>query len=131
MLNNTIPAGYFVGITDAESDFAHLRVPNDDLSFERKNIMSPDPELIDESSELRKTEINKYDFKTESHAVFKARKGIDAEIVNQISDIKNEPDWMRKFRLDSLKIFEEKPMPKWGGAIDLDFQDIFLLPQAD
>jgi Fe-S cluster assembly protein SufB len=70
-------------------------------------------------------EINKYDFHTESHAFFKARKGIDAEIVGQISEIKNEPPWMRDFRLESLKIFESKPMPKWGGKIDLNFQDIY------
>ncbi len=84
---------------------------------------SPAPDA--ESEELRGTDINKYDFKTKTTAVFKARKGIDEEIVNQISDIKEEPDWMRKFRLDSLKIFNEKPMPEWGGDIDLDFQDIF------
>ena len=78
-----------------------------------------------ESEELRGTDINKYDFKTKTTAVFKARKGIDEEIVNQISDIKEEPDWMRQFRLDSLKIFNEKPMPEWGGDIALDFQDIF------
>lgn len=70
-------------------------------------------------------EINKYDFRTETTAVFKARKGIDAEIVNQISDMKNEPDWMRQFRLKSLEIFESKPTPKWGGDISLDFQDIY------
>jgi Fe-S cluster assembly protein SufB len=70
-------------------------------------------------------EINKYDFRTKSDAVFKARKGIDAEIVNQISDMKNEPDWMRQFRLEALEIFLSKPMPKWGGAINLDFQDIY------
>ncbi len=70
-------------------------------------------------------EINKYDFHTESKAVFKARKGVDAEIVNQISDMKNEPEWMRKFRLEALEIFESKPMPKWGGSIDIDFQDIY------
>ena len=70
-------------------------------------------------------EINKYDFHTDSEAIFKARKGIDAEIVNQISDLKNEPDWMREFRLRSLEIFESKPMPKWGGDIALDFQDIY------
>ena len=64
-----------------------------------------------ESEELRGTDIKKYDFKTKTTAVFKARKGIDEEIVNQISDIKEEPDWMRKFRLDSLKIFNDKPMP--------------------
>ncbi len=70
-------------------------------------------------------EINKYDFHTESKAIFKARKGLDAEIVHQISDMKDEPDWMREFRLRSLEIFESKPTPKWGGKIDLDFQDIY------
>jgi Fe-S cluster assembly protein SufB len=70
-------------------------------------------------------EINKYDFQTVSKPIFKARKGIDAEIVNQISDMKNEPDWMREFRLKSLDIFFEKPMPKWGGDVSLDFQDIY------
>ncbi|MFM7562767.1 MAG: Fe-S cluster assembly protein SufB, partial [Planctomycetota bacterium] len=79
-------------------------------------------ELLPEESTY---EINKYDFRTKSDAVFKARKGIDAEIVNQISDMKNEPDWMRQFRLEALEIFFSKPMPKWGGAIDLDFQDIY------
>ena len=70
-------------------------------------------------------EINKYDFRTKSKAVFKARKGLDAEIVNQISDMKDEPDWMRQFRLESLKIFESKPLPKWGGDIHIDFQDVY------
>jgi len=70
-------------------------------------------------------EINKYDFHTVSKPVFKARKGLDAEIVHQISDMKNEPDWMREFRLKSLEIFFSKPMPKWGGDVALDFQDIY------
>ncbi|QDV64460.1 Fe-S cluster assembly protein SufB [Crateriforma conspicua] len=70
-------------------------------------------------------EINKYNFRTETTGVFKAKKGLSEEVVHQISDIKEEPDWMRKFRLDSLKEFESRPMPKWGGAIDIDFQDIF------
>ncbi|MCY3006770.1 MAG: Fe-S cluster assembly protein SufB [Planctomycetota bacterium] len=70
-------------------------------------------------------EINKYDFRTETTAVFKARKGLDKQIVEQISEIKNEPHWMRDFRLKSLEIFHSKPMPKWGGSIDINFQDIF------
>jgi Fe-S cluster assembly protein SufB len=70
-------------------------------------------------------DINKYDFRTESEAVFKARKGLDAEIVNQISEMKSEPDWMRKFRLDALDVFHSKPMPRWGGDISIDFQDIY------
>ena len=74
-------------------------------------------------------DVEKYNFRTETKGVFKARKGIDAEIVNQISDIKEEPDWMREFRLNALEIFESKPMPTWGGDIDLDFQDIFYYPK--
>ena len=88
---------------------------------------------ITESQELKSTEINKYNFKTETKAVFKARKGIDEEIVRQISAIKEEPEWMLEFRLEALKIFNSKPMPEWGGDIDLDFQDIYyyLKPTTD
>jgi Fe-S cluster assembly protein SufB len=70
-------------------------------------------------------EINKYDFRTETEAVFKARKGLDPEIVSQISEMKGEPDWMRDFRLKSLEIFQSKPTPNWGGKINIDFQDIY------
>ena len=70
-------------------------------------------------------DVQKYDFRTESEAVFKAQKGLNADVVNQISDIKEEPDWMREFRLKSLDIFHSKPMPNWGGSISLDFDDIY------
>ena len=80
---------------------------------------------LDDSATLALGEINKYDFRTDSPAVFKARRGIDAAIVAQISEMKREPAWMRDFRLESLKIFESKPMPHWGGHVGVDFQDIF------
>lgn len=80
---------------------------------------------LDDTTDLGIGEINKYDFRTESTAVFKARKGLDAEIVAQISELKNEPAWMREFRLKSLEIFESKPMPAWGGRLGINFQDIF------
>lgn len=70
-------------------------------------------------------EINKYDFRTESKAIFKARKGLDRHIVEQISEMKNEPAWMLDFRLKSLEIFEQKSMPHWGGNIGVNFQDIY------
>jgi Fe-S cluster assembly protein SufB len=70
-------------------------------------------------------EINKYNFVTQTHGIFKARKGLDEAIVSEISEMKREPKWMRDFRLRSLKIFESKPMPRWGGNIGIDFQDIF------
>jgi Fe-S cluster assembly protein SufB len=70
-------------------------------------------------------EINKYNFVTQTHGIFKARRGINPQIVAEISEMKREPAWMRDFRLRSLKIFESKPMPRWGGDIGINFQDIF------
>ena len=70
-------------------------------------------------------EINKYNFVTQTHGIFKAQRGINARIVSEISEMKREPKWMRDFRLRSLKIFESKPMPRWGGDIGINFQDIF------
>ena len=78
-----------------------------------------------ESSTLALGEINKYNFRTDSPAVFKSRRGLDANIVTQISEMKREPAWMRDFRLKSLEIFNSRPMPHWGGDIGIDFQDIF------
>jgi Fe-S cluster assembly protein SufB len=63
--------------------------------------------------------------------VFKSRKGIDEQIVRQISEMKSEPAWMTEFRLEALKIFFQKPMPNWGGNLgDLNFQDIFYFVRA-
>ena len=78
-------------------------------------------------------EINKYDFRNEEKYVFKARKGLDRGIVAEISEMKREPAWMRDFRLKSLEIFESKPMPQWGGRINIDFQNVYyyLKPIAE
>jgi Fe-S cluster assembly protein SufB len=59
--------------------------------------------------------------------VFKPKKGLNEAIVREMSDIKSEPDWMRDFRLNSLKRFENKPMPPWFAdrMPDLDFNDIY------
>jgi Fe-S cluster assembly protein SufB len=69
----------------------------------------------------------KYGFRNEESSVFKTRKGLDHEIIDQISDHKNEPDWMRAFRHKSLDIFLSKPMPNWGGPSlkELDFNEIY------
>lgn len=62
---------------------------------------------------------------------FTSRKGLDAEIVSQISQMKGEPDWMREFRLQALEIFFQKPMPHWGGDMsELDFQNIYYYVKA-
>jgi Fe-S cluster assembly protein SufB len=82
-------------------------------------------DLITAPDELALGEINKYDFVTQTHGVFKARRGLSEEIVSEISEMKREPKWMRDFRLKSLTVFDSKPMPRWGGNIGIDFQDIY------
>ena len=58
--------------------------------------------------------------------VFKSERGLSAKIVEQISEMKGEPDWMRKFRLKSLALFEKRPMPTWGADLSgIDFDNIF------
>jgi Fe-S cluster assembly protein SufB len=57
---------------------------------------------------------------------FKPKKGLSAEIVEEISAIKQEPEWMRKFRLKALRHFQGRPMPWWGADLsDIDFDDIY------
>jgi len=59
-------------------------------------------------------------------SVFKTRKGLDEEVVNAISSHKGEPDWMRQFRLRSLRAFQKKSMPDWGADLsDINFDDLY------
>ncbi len=66
---------------------------------------------------------------------FEPKKGLSREVVEEISALKDEPDWMRQFRLKALKRFERKPMKPWFAVNmpDLDFQDIYyyLKPAGD
>ncbi|MEU3018579.1 MULTISPECIES: Fe-S cluster assembly protein SufB [unclassified Nocardiopsis] len=54
-----------------------------------------------------------------------ARRGLNEEVVRDISDKKSEPEWMTKLRLKSLKLFDKKPMPDWGADLSkIDFDNI-------
>ena len=67
-----------------------------------------------------------YGFRDEEDYVFKSRKGLSREIVEEISAMKGEPEWMRDFRLKSLDYFRKRPMPNWGADLsDIDFDDIY------
>ncbi len=58
--------------------------------------------------------------------VFKPKRGLTTEIVEEMSWMKGEPDWMRKFRLRALDVFRRKPMPNWGGDMsEIYFDDIY------
>ena len=58
--------------------------------------------------------------------VFKPKKGLNEDLVREISWMKGEPNWMRDFRVKSLKQFEKRPMPHWGGDMsEIYFDDIY------
>ncbi|TET85878.1 MAG: Fe-S cluster assembly protein SufB [Anaerolineales bacterium] len=68
----------------------------------------------------------KYGFSDPDVSVFKTRKGLDRGVVEQISRIKGEPDWMLEFRLKALEHYQSRPMPVWGGDLSkLNLDDIY------
>jgi Fe-S cluster assembly protein SufB len=57
---------------------------------------------------------------------FKSPRGLSHETVDAISQHKNEPEWMRKFRHKSLDYFLARPLPQWGGNLnEIDFENIY------
>ena len=64
----------------------------------------------------------------EEDYVFKPRKGLNEELLREISAMKGEPEWMLEFRLKAYRRFLRKPVPTWGGGgmlDDIDFDDIY------
>lgn len=75
----------------------------------------------------------KYGFHDEENYTFKSGRGLTREIVEKISAMKNEPQWMLDFRLKSLATFLKKPMPTWGNTKlleDIDFANIHYYVRA-
>ena len=59
-----------------------------------------------------------YDVIDEEKDAFRLESGLSEEVVKKISEEKNDPDWMRNFRLQSLKVYNEMPVPDWGPSIE-------------
>ncbi|NDL55588.1 Fe-S cluster assembly protein SufB [Phytoactinopolyspora mesophila] len=54
-----------------------------------------------------------------------AKRGLNEDVVREISALKNEPEWMLDIRLKALRLFEKKPMPTWGADLStIDFDNI-------
>ncbi len=69
----------------------------------------------------------RYGFHDPEEYFVKAPKGLNHEVVEMISRLKREPQWMRDFRHRALEIFFAKPMPTWGNTellSRIDFDDI-------
>ncbi|NLY62934.1 MAG: Fe-S cluster assembly protein SufB [Erysipelothrix sp.] len=66
----------------------------------------------------------KYGFQDEDTSVFNTGKGLTAEVVREISAIKNEPKWMLEFRLKAYEHFKAQPLQDWGPRLDhVNFDD--------
>lgn len=82
--------------------------------------MASDAAILEGLGEYR------YGFRDPETYVFKSRKGLDREVVEQISYMKEEPQWMLEFRLKALDHFLKRPMPTWGADLStLDLDDIY------
>src|SRR5512136_1211891 len=82
--------------------------------------MSEDAKILEDIGQYR------YGFHDEEHYFFKSQKGLSREVVENISHMKDEPQWMLDFRLKALDHFLARPMPSWGPDLSgLHLDDIF------
>jgi Fe-S cluster assembly protein SufB len=68
----------------------------------------------------------KYGFSDPDLSVYNTGRGLNEDVVRQISAMKGEPEWMLEFRLAALAHFMERPIPTWGGDLSqLKLDEIF------
>ena len=80
---------------------------------------------IKEKSRIEDIDRSIYDIKDEEHDAFRMEEGLTPEIVDKLSNEKNDPEWMRLFRHRSLRIYNEMRIPDWGPSIEgLDIDHI-------
>ena len=79
----------------------------------------------EEKSQVDEVDRSIYDIKDKVDPSFEVKSGLTPEIVEKISEEKHDPEWMRIFRLKSLKIYNEMSVPNWGPPLDeLDMDNI-------
>ena len=81
--------------------------------------------MSEEKTFIADTDRSRYDFSYSDGDSYKVEEGLTPAIVEQISREKNDPEWMREFRLHSLEVFNRSEMPDWGPSIEgLDMDNI-------
>ena len=66
-----------------------------------------------------------YDIRDEENDAYRMQSGLTPEIIEKLSKEKNDPVWMQQFRLQSLQIYNETPVPDWGPSLEgLDIDNI-------
>ena len=78
-----------------------------------------------EKTQVADIDRSMYDFRYSEDDAYKVDEGLTPAIVEQISKEKNDPEWMHDFRLKSLEIYNQIPVPNWGPSIEgLDMDHI-------
>ena len=83
--------------------------------------------MAKERTEVQDIDRSLYDFRYEEKDsdFYKIKEGLTPEIVEEISDKKNDPQWMRDFRLKALEVYHKTDIPNWGPDIsDLNMDNI-------
>ena len=91
----------------------------------QQDVTAPDASMTDDEKIIASIGSYNYGWRDSDDAGANARRGLDADVVRNISALKSEPEWMLKRRLKALNLFDKKPMPGWGADLsDIDFDNI-------
>ena len=71
-----------------------------------------------EKSHVEDIDRSIYDFRDEEKDAYRINAGLTPEIVEKLSKEKHDPAWMELFRLQSLQIYNQMPVPDWGPSIE-------------
>ena len=74
-----------------------------------------------------------YDIRDAEHDAYRMEAGLTPAIVEKLSQEKNDLVWMQQFRLHSLQIYNETPLPDWGpslAGLDIDHIATYVRPNA-
>ncbi len=87
-----------------------------------------------EKMQIEEMDRGVYDIKNKFTYRSKTEKGLNEEIVRQISKEKNEPEWMLEKRLEALKIYQNSHDPVWGpdiSEVNIDEITTYIRPDAN
>ena len=87
-----------------------------------------------EKTDVAEVDRSIYDIKDKPNAAFEVNSGLTPEIVEKISEEKNDPEWMRIFRQKSLRVYNSMPVQNWGPSIaGLDMSNIvtYVRPKTE
>ena len=90
--------------------------------------------FVKKKTQIEEVNNNIYDFKKEDNYDFKIKKGLTPEIISEISEQKNDPQWMRDFRQKALEVYNELELPTWGPSLkELNMDEIatYVRPKTD